>query len=93
MFKEVPTVAESGYPGFEWINWIGAAVAAGTPKPVIARLSAEMLRAMQTPGARAGFARLSISPAPMGAEEFGGFIRAEMRRYDPIIKQANIKAD
>ncbi len=93
MFKEVPTVAESGYPGFEWISWIGAAVAAGTPKPVIARLSAEMLRAQQTPEARAGFARLNISSAPMGSEQFDGFIRAEMHRYDPIIKQANIKAD
>ncbi len=93
MFKEVPTVAESGYPGFEWISWIGAAVAAGTPKPVIARLSAEMLQALQTPEARAGFARLNISPAPMGSEQFDGFIRAEMHRYDPIIKQANIKAD
>jgi tripartite-type tricarboxylate transporter receptor subunit TctC len=91
--KEVPTVAESGYPGFEWHSWLGAAVPAATPKAVIARLSAEMLRALETPEARAGFARLSIAPAPMGAEEFGAFIRAEMRRYEPIIRQANIKAD
>jgi tripartite-type tricarboxylate transporter receptor subunit TctC len=92
-FKEVPTVAESGYPGFEWINWIGAAVPAATPKPVVARLSAEMLRALQTPEATAGFARLSVSPAPMTPEQFDGFIRAEMHRYDTVITQAKLKVE
>ncbi len=92
-FKEVPTVAESGYPGFEWINWIGAAVPAATPKPVIARLSAEMLRALQTPEATAGFVRRSVSPAPMTPEQFDGFIRAEMHRYGTIIRQAKLKVE
>lgn len=91
--KDVPTVAESGYPGFEALSWFGAVAPAGTPKPVMARLSTEMLRALESPALRNAFAKLGISPAPMGPEAFDAFIRAEMRRYDAIIKQANIKAD
>ena len=91
--KEVPTVAESSYPGFEWDSWIGAAVPAATPRAVVAKLSAEMLRALETPEAQAGFARLGISPAPLGPEQFDGFIRARMQSYAKIVKQASIKAD
>ena len=91
--KEVPTVAESGYPGFEWVSWIGAAVPAGTPPPVIERLSAQMLRALQQPEAQAAFARLSVSVAPQGPEQFARFIRSQRASYDKIIRQANIKPD
>lgn len=91
--KEVPTVAESGYPGFEWVSWIGAAVPAGTPQPVIARLSSEMLRALEHPEAKAAFARLGVSPAPQGPQEFARFIRSQRASYEKIIRQANIKPD
>jgi len=88
--REVPTVAESGYPGFEFVNWIGAAAPAGTPEAVVQRLSAEMLRALETPEAKTGFARLSIIPAPLGGAEFGAFIKDEMKRYDAVIKQTGL---
>jgi tripartite-type tricarboxylate transporter receptor subunit TctC len=91
--REVPTVAESGYPGFDWVTWIGAAVPARTPKAVVERLSAAMLRAVHAPETKAAFSRLSISQAPMGAEEFGAFLRAQMRSYETTVRQANIKAD
>lgn len=91
--KDIPTVAESGYPGFQAQSWFGAVVPAGTPKPVVARLSAEMLRAAEVPEVKAGFAKLGILPAPMASSEFDDFLRAEMRAFDKIVKQANIKAD
>jgi tripartite-type tricarboxylate transporter receptor subunit TctC len=91
--REVPTVAESGYPGFDWVTWIGAAVPARTPKAVVERLSAAMLRAVHAPETKAAFSRLSISQAPMGAEEFDAFLRAQMRSYETTVRQANIKAD
>ena len=91
--KEVPTVAESGYPGFDWVSWIGAAVPSATPKAVVSRLSAEMLRALDKPQARATFEKLSVSPAPLGSEAFGAFIREQRQSYEKVIRQANIKAD
>jgi tripartite-type tricarboxylate transporter receptor subunit TctC len=93
VLKEVPTVAESGYPGFEWMSWIGVAAPAGTPKAVVERLSAEIQRAVHTPMTRETFARLSVSPAFMDAQSFAAFIRGETQRYDAIIKQSDIKAD
>jgi tripartite-type tricarboxylate transporter receptor subunit TctC len=91
--KDTPTVAESGYPGFEWSSWIGAAVPAGTPKAVVAKLSTEMLRALETPETQAAFARLNIAPAPMGPEPFDGFLRQQLRTYEQMVRQANLKAD
>src|SRR5262245_57308414 len=91
--KEVPTVAESGYPGFDWASWIGAAVPAATPKPVVARLSAEMLRGLQTPEAKAAIARLNLSLAPMNQEEFDAFLRSQLQSLEKVIRQAGIKAE
>jgi tripartite-type tricarboxylate transporter receptor subunit TctC len=91
--KEVPTVAESGYPGFEFVNFMGAAAPSGTPPAVLERLSAEMVRAVQTPQAQAAFARLSITAAPQGAAEFERFIRAQSARYEDVLKQSGIKFD
>jgi tripartite-type tricarboxylate transporter receptor subunit TctC len=91
--KAVPTVAESGYPGFDWASWIGAAAPAGTPQPVIAKLSAEMLRALDNREAVANLARLSVAPAPLATDAFAGFLRTEMRRMEKVVKQANIKPD
>jgi tripartite-type tricarboxylate transporter receptor subunit TctC len=91
--KQVPTVSESGYPGFEAGSWFGAVAPAETPQPVIARLSSEMLRALESPAVLNVFAKLGLSPAPMETAAFNAFIRAEMRRFGTIIRQANIKAE
>lgn len=66
---DVPTLAESGFPGFQAVQWFGTVVPAGTPRPVIQRLSAEMRRALEDNGVRARFASLGITPMPLGAED------------------------
>jgi tripartite-type tricarboxylate transporter receptor subunit TctC len=91
--KDVPTVAESGYPGFQAVSWFGFVAPAGTPQAVITRLSAEMLRALESPLTRNVFAKIALSPAPMPPGAFGAFIRDEMRRYGDIVKQADIKVE
>jgi tripartite-type tricarboxylate transporter receptor subunit TctC len=91
--KEVPTVAELGYPGFEALSWFGAVAPAGTPKAVIERLSKEMLRALEDASVKGIFGKVALSPAPLPPEGFGAFIREEMRRYGDIVKQANIKVE
>ncbi len=93
VMPEVPTIAESGYPGFDAGNWFGAVVRAGTPKPVIDRLHAEVTKALDAPEAREPLLKLGLTPAPMTPDQFTAFIRAEMERNAKIIKTLDIKVD
>jgi tripartite-type tricarboxylate transporter receptor subunit TctC len=93
LMKDVPTIAESGYPGFQAASWFGIVVPAGTPKAVVNRLSSELLRALDQADVKAAFGRLGIAPAPLGPGEFDAFIRAEMRSFEDIIKRANIRIE
>ena len=93
LMKDVPTLAESGFPGFQAVQWFGAVAPAGTPRPVIGRLSAEMLRALENAELRSTFARLGIEPAPMDADQFDAFVRSEMRTFQAIIRDANLKVE
>jgi tripartite-type tricarboxylate transporter receptor subunit TctC len=93
LMKDVPTLDESGFPGFQAVQWFGAAVPAGTPKAVISRLSAEMRRALESPEVRSMFARLGISATPLTAEQFEEFLRSETRMFATVIRESNIKAE
>jgi tripartite-type tricarboxylate transporter receptor subunit TctC len=90
---DVPTLMESGFAGFQAVQWFGAFAPAGTPRPVVARLSAEMRRALDNAEVRASFAKLGISPMPLGAEQFDAFLRDETRSFAAIIRDGNIKAE
>ncbi|HEX2824812.1 MAG TPA: tripartite tricarboxylate transporter substrate-binding protein [Burkholderiales bacterium] len=91
--KTVPAVAESGYPGFDWASWIGAAAPAGTPPAAVTKLNAEMLRGIEGKDVLANLARLSVAPAPLSPDAFGRFLRAEMQRMEKVVKDAHIKGD
>ena len=90
---EVPTVAESGYPGFEAINWFGAVVRSGTPRSAIDRLSAEIGRALKLPEVNDALSRVGMIPAPMSPGEFDAFIRREMETNGRIIRKLNLKIE
>ena len=92
-FKEVPTVAESGFPGFEAITWFGAVVPAATPRDAINRLNADIVRALQLPDVRNGLSKLGLSAAGTSAEEFDTFIRSELRRNEKIARESNLRID
>jgi tripartite-type tricarboxylate transporter receptor subunit TctC len=90
---DLPTVAESGYPKFESLAWNGVLVPAGTPKPVIARLNAEINAILKQPDvaqklSAAGFDLIGGTP-----EDFGALIRAESDKWAPVIKSAGIRID
>ena len=93
LFANVPTVAESGFPGFEALNWFGAVIRAATPKKTIDRMSAEIARALQLPEVKDGLNKLGLSPAAMSPEQFDAFIRDEMQANGKIIKALNLKID
>ena len=89
----VPTLGESGYPGFDMSLWLGAWVPARTPKDVIQRLSGEMVNAARSPELQQALSKQGFVPTPLGAEEFDAFYRAEIGRFARIVKQADIKLD
>ena len=90
---DVPTVAESGYPGFEAINWFGAVVRSGTPRNMIDRLSAEIGRALKLPEVNDALSKVGMIPAPMSPSEFDAFIRHEMEINAKIIRKLNLKVE
>jgi tripartite-type tricarboxylate transporter receptor subunit TctC len=89
----VPTVAESGYPGFEALNWFGAVVRAATPRNVVERLSVEIARALQLPEVKEILAREGLAPSALSPEAFDAFLRAEMQRNERIIRALNLKLE
>jgi tripartite-type tricarboxylate transporter receptor subunit TctC len=90
---EVPTLAESGYPGLEVTNWFGTIVRSGTPKPVLDKLSAEIGRALRLPEVTETLGRLGLTPTPLTPEKFDEFLRAEMESNGKIIRALNIRLE
>jgi tripartite-type tricarboxylate transporter receptor subunit TctC len=93
MLPEVPTIAESGYPGFDAGNWFGISIRSGTPKAIVDRLHAEIVRALELPEVRDPLVRHGLSPAPMTPEQFSAFIRSEMERNGRIVKKLNLRME
>jgi tripartite-type tricarboxylate transporter receptor subunit TctC len=89
----VPTMAESGYPQLQSGAWVGLLVPMGTPAPVIARLNAEVLKAIQDPALVAKLAQQSIEVAGSTPEQFGAFIRAEHEKWGTLIRDAKLNLE
>jgi tripartite-type tricarboxylate transporter receptor subunit TctC len=87
---DVPTVAESGFPGFEVTVWYAVCAQAAVAKPVIDKLSATLLRTLSLPETRTRLAENSIEVTPTTPEEFAAFIRAETERWAGVVRDANI---
>ncbi len=87
---EVPTVAEAGVPGYVTSSWYGVLAPAGTPKPVIDRLSREIIKIVQMPEVRERLAGEGAEPVGSTPAEFAAHIKAELARWSKVIKQANI---
>jgi tripartite-type tricarboxylate transporter receptor subunit TctC len=93
VLQDVPTVAESGYSGFEALMWYGAAVRSAAPKGAIDRLSAEFNRAARLPEVSDALDKKGLSVATMEPGEFDAFVRAEIERNGRIISQLNLKVE
>jgi tripartite-type tricarboxylate transporter receptor subunit TctC len=93
LLPDLPTIAESGYPGFEALAWNGVLVAANTPRPIVARLNAEMNAVLKEPEVRQkmhGFGFDLIGGTP---EDFGALITGEAAKWAPVIKKVGLKVD
>jgi tripartite-type tricarboxylate transporter receptor subunit TctC len=90
---DVPTVAESGYPGFEADQWYGIVAPAGTPAAVVARLNAEINKALALPDVAQQLAVEGATPVPTTPQAFGDLIKREIPRWAEVVKAGNIKPD
>ncbi len=92
-FADVPTVAESGLAGFEFNSWFALMVPAGTPKPIVQTLSAEITKALADPEVREKLIAQGLTPRGTSPDELGKAMRAQLTRYGTLIKQAGITAE
>ena len=93
LMPQVPTVAESGLPGFEALAWNGVLVPAGTPRPVIERLNREMNAALQAAAVRQKLNAAGLEPVGGTPEQFGRLIRSEAEKWAPVIRRTGAKID
>ena len=93
VLKEAPTVAESGFPGFDVTNWFGAVVRSATPKNSIDRLNVEIARALKLPEVKDTLGRLGLVPAATTPSEFDALIRREMETNGKFIRKLNLKIE
>jgi len=91
LLKDVPTVAESGLPGFDYNLWVGLFAPAGLPPELVAKISKDVERALASPEIKERFANLGAEPMPMTPAEFRAFTRADVETSAKIVKAANIK--
>jgi tripartite-type tricarboxylate transporter receptor subunit TctC len=90
---DLPTVAESGVPGFEVIGWNGLVVPARTPKDVVAKLNAELKKALDQPDAKERFAAQGFSATWTTPEKFGAYIESEHAKWARVVKDSGAKID
>ena len=93
LLPDLPTIAESGYPGFEALAWNGLLVAAATPRPIVLRLNAEINAIMKQPDVlkkmnEAGFDLVGGTP-----EDFGRLIAGETEKWAPVIRKVGLKVE
>jgi tripartite-type tricarboxylate transporter receptor subunit TctC len=89
---EVPTVAESGYPGYEATNWYAYMAPAKTPKDVIARLNREIVKALGAPEVKDLLHKQGLESRPSSPEELAAHMKREYETWGRVVKEANIKA-
>jgi tripartite-type tricarboxylate transporter receptor subunit TctC len=91
LMPEVPTVAESGYPGYEALNWYGFLGPAKMPKDLVERLNREIVKALANPEAIAQLNKTGVEPQSSTPAEFGRYIEREYHTWGKVVKEAGIK--
>jgi tripartite-type tricarboxylate transporter receptor subunit TctC len=90
---DIPTIAESGLPGFDINTWFGIFVPAGTPREIVDRLHAEFTAALAAPDLRDKMLNLGAEPVASRPEDFARYIRSEAEKYSRVVKSSGARAD
>ena len=89
-FPKVPTVAESGLPGYESVGWFGLLAPAHTPPEIVDKLNKAVVAIMATQDVKDHMAKLGAEPKPQTPEEFGRYINADVAKWSALVKEQNI---
>jgi tripartite-type tricarboxylate transporter receptor subunit TctC len=90
---DVPTIAESGYPGFEVINWYGVLAPAGTPRGPVNRLYREVSESVKVPTTRERLVAAGLEVVDLNPEQYAAFRKSDLQKWAKIIKDTNLKLD
>jgi tripartite-type tricarboxylate transporter receptor subunit TctC len=91
---DIPTIAESGLPGYELVAWQGLVAPAGTPRPVVDALAAQIAKMLADPATSARFATLAVEPLPGSTpDSFAAYIKTEVDRWATIVKNSGAEAE
>jgi tripartite-type tricarboxylate transporter receptor subunit TctC len=90
---DVPTIAESGFPGFEAVGWIGIAAPSKTPPAILDRLNAEIVRIINTPEMQERLAALAFTPVGDTRAQFSRFIQSEIAKWGKAVRESGARAD
>ena len=93
LYPNVPTVAESGYPGFQALSWAGISAPKGTPKPVLDKLEAAMIQALQTPEVKQRIESVGFVIPALGSNAYVSFLKSELELWTSLIKKSGIKPE
>ncbi|MBV9970069.1 MAG: tripartite tricarboxylate transporter substrate binding protein, partial [Xanthobacteraceae bacterium] len=88
---DVPTLAESGYPGFDAIAWHGFLAPAGTPRQIIEKLNSEIIKALKDPGSASLIEQQAMQVVGNSPEQFAGFIRQDIELWKDVARQAKVE--
>ncbi len=90
---DLPTIAESGFPGFNASPWYGVLAPTGTSKDIIAKLSSELVKVMASPAIKERFSSLGMEPLTSDPEQFAAFIMSENTKWAKVVQQSGAKAN
>jgi tripartite-type tricarboxylate transporter receptor subunit TctC len=90
---EVPTIAESGVPGYEVRHWFGALAPAGTDRQVLERLHDEFVAVLRLPDVGEAFANAGADPVSSTPHKLDAYLRAEIGRWTKVVRAAHVKAE
>jgi tripartite-type tricarboxylate transporter receptor subunit TctC len=93
LLPAVPTVSESGLPGYDVSSWYGMYCAAGTPGTIISKLNSEIAAALKAPEVLERLSSLGAQPAPTSPEEFGRITRDEIKRWAKVVQESGARID
>jgi tripartite-type tricarboxylate transporter receptor subunit TctC len=90
---EIPTAAEAGVPGYEATIWLGLMAPAGTPRPILERLSAEVNKVLNAADVKENWGKQGAVPMAMAPDEFGKFVREDVTKWAKLVKDTGMKVD
>ena len=90
---ELPTVAELGYPGFSGVAWVVLVAPANTPPPIVAKLNAEINKALASSDVREQIINLGAEPMSMSPDELGAFMKSELVKWTKVVKESGAKVE